>query len=136
MLYKISIIIMSEIVRMVRFWRDSSNGQIPLSNCSISTNIIKVFELHWDTQLDQFINNVCEFSRKVFWKNSKLLPLTSQKINQFKGILASRQVFISGFDDSIIWALAKDGHYLVKEGYKIVQQNVLKKVVSRAYTFC
>ena len=50
----------------VNFWRDSLNGQTPLSNCLISTNIIKVSKLHWGTQLDQFIDNVCEFLGKVF----------------------------------------------------------------------
>ena len=101
----------------------------------MSTNIIKVSKLHWGTQLDQFIDNVCEFLGKVFQKNLNLLPLISQEINQFKGVLASRQVFIFGSDDRIIWVLAKNGQYSVKEGHKILQKNVSNKVVSRAYTF-
>ena len=38
----------------VNFWRDSWNGQIPLSNDLISLNIIEVSELHWGTEHYRF----------------------------------------------------------------------------------
>ena len=61
----------------VNFWRDSWNGQIPLSNNLISLNIIEVSELHWGTQLYQYVAYVCELSGKVFWKDPTVLPLSS-----------------------------------------------------------
>ena len=93
----------------VSFWRDYLNGQIPLSNSSISPNIIEVSEFHQGTQLNQFVANVCKFSGTMSWKNPDVLPLSSQEINQFIDILASRQVFFSRSEDKIFWAPAKDG---------------------------
>ena len=120
----------------VKFWRDFWNGQIQLSNNLISLNIIEVSELHWGTQLYQYVAYVCELSGKVFWKDPTVLPLSSQEIRQFKDILSSRQVFFSGSQDRILWALAKDGNYSVKEGYKILQQNISHKVTCRDFSFC
>ena len=50
--------------------------------------------------------------------------------------MSSRQVFFSKAQDQIFWALAKDENYLVKEGYKILQQNGLQNPISRAFSFC
>ena len=100
----------------VNFWRDSWNGQIPLSNNLISLNML---ELHWGTQLYQYVAYVCELLGKVFWKDLAVLPLSSQEIRQFKDIFSSRQVFFFGSQDRVLWALAKDGNS-VKEGYKIL----------------
>lgn len=102
----------------------------------ISLNIIEVSELHWGTQLNQYVAYVCEVSRKVFWKDPTVLPLSHQEICQFKDILTSRQVFFSGTHDKIFWAPAKDGNYSVKEGYRILQQNVLNKATCREFSFC
>ena len=104
----------------VKFWRDSWNGQIPISNNLISLNIIEMLELHWGTQLYQYVSYVCELSGKVLWKDPAVLPLSSQEIRQFKDILSSMQVFFFGSQDRILWALAKDGNYSVKEGHKIL----------------
>ena len=58
------------------FWKDSWNGQIPLSNSGISLNIIEVSEHHWGSQLNQYVAYVCEFLGKVFWKDPAVLPLS------------------------------------------------------------
>ena len=61
----------------INFWKDSWNGQIPLYKCGISLHIIEVSEHHWGTQLYQYVENVCELSGKVIWKDPVALPLSS-----------------------------------------------------------
>ena len=94
----------------INFWNDSWNGQIPLSKSGISLNIIEVSEHHWRTQLNQYVEYVCKFSKKIFWKDPTILPLSLQEINQFHNILNLRQVFFSEIQDRIFWAPPKDGN--------------------------
>ena len=104
----------------INFWNDSLNGKIPLSKSGISLNIIHVVKTHWGLQLNQYVDYVSEFSKKIVWKDPSKLPLSRQEINQFQNVLNSSSLYFCDAQDRIFWAPAKDGKYSVKEGYKFL----------------
>ena len=86
--------------------------------------------------MNQYVEYVCKFSKKIVWKDPHILPLSPQEINEFQNILKSRHVFFSKVQDWIFLAPTKDVNYSLKEEYKILQQNDLNKSPSRAFSFC
>lgn len=66
---------------MVKFWRDSWNGALPLIKTNLSQDFLSHSERLWGCHLVDFVSAVCLFSRKVIWKDPDELPV-SDKISK------------------------------------------------------
>ena len=75
----------------------------------------------WSYYLVDFISAICLFSRKVIWKDLGDLPVSLNDKERLSKLLATKVVYFSGKEDQLFWAPGKDGTYIIKEGYIIIQ---------------
>ena len=105
----------------INFWGDSWNGHPPLNTMPNIQNIVSVIEAEWSNLVIHFMDAICIFSRKVIWKDLDQFPLDPQCKQQLQSIFSERQAFVSKVEDQLLWILAKNGNYSIKEGYKLLQ---------------
>ncbi|XP_059070603.1 uncharacterized protein LOC131860240 [Cryptomeria japonica] len=99
-----------------KFWRDSWDGEMPLSKCFEDQVWFNTIENVISTQVANYFENTKHHGMRS-WK--RVTIDNSQMCKKLEEILSSRSILASDEEDNLFWCAAKLGEYSVKLGYEV-----------------
>ena len=103
------------------FWEDSWDGHPPIVSKAYPKHLKEVLISQWGTVVGKYKTKILSNGvTRWVWKSVEGLGLEQVEVEEYIKIISDRAVKQSERTNKLIWAVANDGNYKVKDGYNMI----------------